>query len=459
MRGVAIVFGVALTLRAQALITNNLVADWQGGVGVTVRTGRVAQWNDQHLLLNNDGLGPHSLAQTNTSFQPYDFTDPHSFRGVMFPWGTGTAVPHPHTTLNIGATLGGMSLTNMTVYVVATGPSNPDQQQTMIWFSGAASGWIKFYTTGTYPANWFPVRMFVGGQQSTIFPPLNRAVYVGSCDGLRTTIRWNNVVQTNASQSSIVLGSGGIVGSNGGSEYYSGIVYRIMIYKSAHTAAQMDAQVAELAALNGVITNFTKQAVCRGDSITAGVDTTLLQSYPFQLWERYPEVKWYNLGIGGLKIGPSGNADTMYVMDPTFVDSLYDPGLEQNWLLFFGGANDINSDGIAGTTCYGRLTNYVAARKSSHPWTVVVSTIHPSVQDSVRKAEYNSCIRTNAGGWDNYADPGYLSPVETRLNNFNNTNYFYSDQLHLINAGQSVLADHLGQVINVPHRTTGFFGP
>jgi hypothetical protein len=56
-------------------------------------------------------------------------------------------------------------------------------------------------------------------------------------------------------------------------------------------------------------------------------------------------------------------------------------------------------------------------------------------------------------------DPGLNSPIETRLNDYTNTNYFYSDGLHLINAGYAVFADHFGQIVNVPHRTTGFFGP
>jgi len=29
----------------------------------------------------------------------------------------------------------------------------------------------------------------------------------------------------------------------------------------------------------------------------------------------------------------------------------------------------------------------------------------------------------------------------------------------LTNAGYQVLADHFGQIINVPRRSTGFFGP
>jgi lysophospholipase L1-like esterase len=74
-------------------------------------------------------------------------------------------------------------------------------------------------------------------------------------------------------------------------------------------------------------------------------------------------------------------------------------------------------------------------------------------------AVYNSCIRTNTGGWYGYVDPGLNSPVETRLNNPADTNYFAPDGLHLNNAGYGVMADHFGQVVNVPHRTTGYFGP
>lgn len=463
MKQVFTMLFMAVTFQTRALITNNLVADWQAGVGVTAASGRISQWNDQHQLLNNDGL-TNNLTQASATSQPYDMTDAQGYRGVMFPWAFGSA--HPDDYLNIPNTLPGLNTTNMTVYIVATGPMDQERSETLIWFNGAP-GWIRFFLAGTYPA-YYPTSLSVGSQSSTLYPPLNRAVFVGSGNNVRTTLRWNNVTSTNAPQSATTLVNGGTIAVNngaisGGSEYgYSGIIYRILVYKAAHTAAQMDAQVSELSALFGVLTNYTKQAVCRGDSITEGVDSTLLQSYPFQLCERYPEIEWRNQGIGGLKIGTNGVAGTMYAIDGNFVDPLYDGTLQQNWLLFFGGVNDMNSDGLTGAATCGRLTNYVAARKAAHPWKVIACTVQATIQSSghpEKNAQYNSCIRTNAGGWDGFVDPGLNSPVETRLNDYSNTNYFDSDGLHLINAGYGVFADHLGQVVNVPHRTTGFFGP
>jgi lysophospholipase L1-like esterase len=454
---------LAMTLNAYALISSNLVADWQAGVGVTTVGGQISQWNDQHQLLNNDGI-TNNLTQTSATYQPYDMTDAQGYRGVMFPWAYGSA--HPNDYLNIPNTLTGLNTTNLTVYVVATGPIDQERSETLIWFSGS-SGWIRFFLAGTYPA-YYPTSLSVGSQTSTLYPPLNRAVFIGSGNNVTTTLRWNNVTSTNAPQTATAFVNGGTVAVNnsaisGGSEYgYSGIIYRILVYKAAHTAAQMDAQVSELSVLYGVLTNYTKQAVCRGDSITEGVDSTMLQNYPFQLCERYPEIKWRNQGIGGLKIGTNADAGTMYVIDGNFVDPLYDGTLQQNWLLFFGGVNDMNSDNLTGALTYGRLTNYVAARKAARPWTVIVSTVQATIQSSghpEKNAQYNSCIRTNAGGWDGYVDPGLNSPIETRLDDYTNTNYFDSDGLHLINAGYAVFADHFGQIVNVPHRTTGFFGP
>ncbi len=467
MRWLATMFCVTMAFNTPALLTSNLVADWQGGVGITATGGRISQWNDQHALLNNDGLGPHHLAQTNAAFQPYAVTDAHGYAGVLFPWAFGAA--HPNDFMNIPGSLTGLKATNLTVYIIATGPVDQERGGTMIWFNGLGAGWIRFFLAGNYPAN-YPANLAVGASSpaaSPVYPPLNRAVFVGCGDTVKTTLRWNNVTRTNAPQSATSQGAGGTVAVNngaigaGGEWGYSGLIYRILVYAKAHTAAEMDAQVAELAALGGVQTNYTKQAVCRGASTVEGVGSSMLQSFPFQMCQRYPGIRWHNQGIGGLLIGPSTNyvGQTMYDLDGNFVDPLYDAQLEQNWLLFFGGINDLNSDGISGLTAYGRLTNYVAARKAAHPWTVVVGTITPSIQDQVRKAEYNSCIRTNAGGWDRFVDPGYNSPVETRLNNYSDTNYFAPDGLHLSNAGYGVLADHFGPVVNVPQRTTGFFGP
>src|SRR6185503_17435358 len=148
---------------------------------------------------------------------------------------------------------------------------------------------------------------------------------------------------------------------------------RILVYKQAHSAPEMDAQVAELATLYGVLTNYTKQAVCRGASTVEGVGSSMLQSFPFQLWQRYPEIKWHNQGIGGMLIGPSTNhvGETMADVDGNFIDPLYDSSLQQNWLLLYAGINDIHSDGVSGTVVFNRLTNYVAARKAAHPWRIV----------------------------------------------------------------------------------------
>jgi lysophospholipase L1-like esterase len=464
MRKFVVILFLIAAVHARALITNNLVADWQGGVGVTVSGGQISQWNDQHQLLNNDGLGPHNLTQSTSTLQPYDVRDAHGNRGVLFPWAASSG--HPNDYFNIPSSLTGLSSTNFTVYAVATGPSDQERSETLLLFSGFTTGWLRFFLAGTYPAN-YPASLSVGNQQSTVYPPLNPAVLVGSGDPFRTTFRWNNVIQTNAAQPIATGTSGGTVGVNNsaisaGGEYgYSGIMYRILVYKRAHTQVEMDAQVSELASLYGVMTNYTKQAVCRGDSIVEGVASTMLQSFPFQLWQRYPEILWRNQGIGSKLIGTNGGAnDTMYAVDGNFVDPLYDESLQQNWLLFFGGPNDI-ANGISATSTYGRLTNYVAARKAACGWNVVVCTVQARNDSSLilSNAIYNACIRTNAGGWDAYVDPGLNSPIETRLNNPLDTNYFSPDGLHLNNAGYGVMADHFGQIVNVPHRTTGYFGP
>ena len=206
MKSLATILFLVAAFDVHALITNNLAADWQGGTGITVSGGQISQWNDQHQLLNNDGLGPHTLTQTNAAYQPYDVTDAQGYRGVLFPWGF--SAPYPNTYLNISNSLSGLNTTNLAVYIVATGPVEQDKNQTMIWFNGFGSGWIKFYLTGTYPAN-YPASLFVGLQASTIYPPINRAVFVGASDASKTTMRWNNVIQTNMPLPAITMGSGG----------------------------------------------------------------------------------------------------------------------------------------------------------------------------------------------------------------------------------------------------------
>jgi lysophospholipase L1-like esterase len=437
-----------------ALITNNLAADWQASIGMTVSTGRVSQWNDQHLLVNNDGLGPHVLSQTNAAFRPYDVSDAHAYRGVLFPYGVPGS--HPKTYLNIPASLGGFDTRNTTVYVVLTG-AGEQENQSLVWFGGTSSGWLRFFQQAHLPS-----ALWIGTQASTIYPPVNRAILVAAGSSNATVLRWNNVLQTNAAQPQISTTSGGMIAANNGAEYYSGIIYRILIYKACHSAREMDAQVAELAGTYGVLTNHTKQVVCRGASTVQGQNSTMLQTFPFQLWQRYPEIIWRTMALTGSQngqIGTNGLANTMYEWDTAYIDTLYDAKLEQNWLFVIAGINDIHSGGLNGAATYGRLTNYVAARKAARPWKAAVSTIQNTVLEPATNADYNARIRAQPGGWDRLVDPGVNSPIETRLNNPNDSRYFASDGVHLTNLGYSVLADHFAQVINLPRRGTGFFGP
>lgn len=436
--------------RAEALITNNLAADWQAGVGITASGGLVSQWNDQHLVLNNDGLGPFNLTQSTPTNAPYSVTDARGFPGVLFTWAYFS--PLPQIFLNIPNALGGFDTENTTVYVVATGPLEP-QNDTLIWFGGTTSGWLKWYQLTNLPSC-----LMVGPLASTLYPPLNPAVFVAESDTNQTTIRWNNSIQTNAPQTRLITTGGGRIGAYTNSEFYSGIIYRVMVYKAAHSVAQQNAQVAELAALYGVLTNYTKQVICRGASTSSGAGSTLLQTYPFQLWERYPEIEWHNQGLG-FQIGTNGEAATLYALDSGMVDTLYNGLLQKNWLFVLAGINDINTDHVSGHATWQRLTNYVVARKSAQPWTVIVSTIQSDVLEPLTNGDYNACIRTNGGPWDGLVDPGLNSPTETRLDNPTNTTYFISDGVHLTNLGYKVIADHFGQIVNVPRRTTGAFWP
>ena len=450
-RALAVAFLLAVAWNTHALLTNEIVGDWRGGVGITASNGLVSKWNDQHQLLNDDGLGPHNLTQTNAAAQPWSVSDAHGQPGILFPWSYD--VPLPQAFLNIPATLGGFDTENTTVYAVTTGPVAPTNQ-TVIWFAGTSSGWMRFS-----PLPNTPPCLLVGTQSSTIYPPLNPAVFVAASDKLKTVYRWNNLESTNAPQTRITTTNGGSIGAGNGSEFYSGIIYRILVYKGVHTLAQRNAQVAELAALHGVPTNYTKKAVCRGASTSEGVGSTMLQSYPFQLWQRYPEIEWHNQGLGG-PIGTNGElGTTLYTTDPTTVDPLYDGSLQKNWLFVLAGIDDIYYDGLSGHATWQRLTNYVAARKAAHPWTVVVSTIQSDGTEPLINGDFNACIRANGGPWDAFVDPGLNSPTESRLNNPGDTNYFYSDEIHLINAGYSVIAVHFAPIVNVPRRSTGSFWP
>ena len=425
------------------IITNNLVADYQAGAGYTLtEAGQVSQWSDQHNTLNNDGV-TNNAVQSDPVLMPLATTDRWGDACVLYPNGEVISYTNPvavGNALDIPATLTCHSRTS-SVYAVCTGPYSHEAQcllQFTNWAGSVFVGWRSNQGASEY---WPMSPLTANLNDTNIFPPMNKAVFTVIGSPTATAWFWNTNKATGAALAAQAF-TGAQIGGNLIGSYYGGQIYRLLIYRDSHSDAQALQVINALIAAHNVRTNYSTVVVSRGESNTAGVNANRLKSWTWQLMERYPEVKWYNHGVGSSFISTNGTTGNVwYENDFTYVDLVYDSNAVSNLLFVRGNGNDLNTQGGSLPT-FGRLTNYTAQR-ASRGWKVVVDTLGDGVNDV---SNYNLMIRTNVvASWFGRVDSGAGSAVETRLTDNANRTYFYADGTHYVNAGHSVIRDHFSR--------------
>jgi len=206
------------------------------------------------------------------------------------------------------------------------------------------------------------------------------------------------------------------------------------------------------------------QVVCHGDSLTWGANASSGLGVPGSLVEQapgpaaegaapattYPAVlaralgpAWHvrSGGTGGWSFGPlTGEA-------PSKIDPLFDPRLALNVLIIFGGTNDLGGAHESAGTCFRRLLAYCRARKSAHPWRILVVTppvaaypgVYPADFDA-QMVEYDALIRRD---WRSFADGVVDVQADFRLGvpgAEHNPAYFSDkDFTHLTDAGYAIV--------------------
>ena len=434
-----------------SLPTENLALDLDARAGVTAGGGRVSQWEDQHLNLNNDGSGPHHATQADATYQPMLTRDWLGAPCLLFPWGYSTA--HPRYYLEVPASLS-ISTQACTVYAVAA--QSNFEYQALFTFKNWVNNcpWLGFYTGSP---NYAPI-MKCATAYPPLYTPINKSIY-GMANGAGELRACLNGQQWAGARLGAATLSGADIGGDtygGALDYsFSGLLYRILVYKSAHDAATMQQVTEALAAEHSVQQSYHKQIVFRGDSLTAGQFADPLGNYSFQVLAQRPEWRMFNMGVGGRKL------TEMITRDTTGVDPIYDASLDENVLGILAGTNDIGGDAITGAACFARLQTWCQARKAAHAgWNIRVMTV-PARGDAVLNSyisDYNALIRAGDASFDKAVDVGRGSPIESALSDENNLTYFNADRLHLTTAGYGIIAKHLVGEMYERRAMSGFFG-
>jgi lysophospholipase L1-like esterase len=224
---------------------------------------------------------------------------------------------------------------------------------------------------------------------------------------------------------------------------FLGDLARLAIYNRVLTAAEIQA-ISRDASVNYA----AARVFFEGDSLTAGTGATNDGDYPSQVVSAGPSklpVEFFNVSIGGTGI------NDMTTRAPTTIDPYLVPG-QNNVVVLFTGANDLHT--LDGPTEYAKVTAYLAARKAAgraigaSVRTVLVlagpDTRYADSYETNRQA-YLALVRANAlasGTVDalvDYANDPYIGLASSKADQGS----YWLDNVHLTNAGYSVLAGHV----------------
>lgn len=230
----------------------------------------------------------------------------------------------------------------------------------------------------------------------------------------------------------------GFKGTNGVTAFYNKALNDAEVLNTYRSLA------AKLRARGVTETNDAyNSVVCVGDSITYGsYASDWYHSYPNQLRTINPSISVLNLGVGGQRI------DTMLTNAATVVDPLYmATGVNKSVVVCWGGSNDLAVFGRSDTDVYNDIVSYCSGRQTTG-FKVIVLTIMPRRDCTAGKETYRQSVNTSLrANWASYADALVDVAADSRLDDFNDTTYFYTDKIHLVDAGYAVVASLINDAI------------
>lgn len=240
--------------------------------------------------------------------------------------------------------------------------------------------------------------------------------------------------------------AGGTIGKSGGSNYFNGRIYEILIYSGTLTAAQVRQNERYFAAAYGaVLSTPTTILVFKGDSLTqASLNTTMYDSYPAQVMRNRSlnAITAYNLGVSSQTVA------SMITNGASEVDSKFVSGYT-NIYGFWGGTNDLVLGASAATVC-ARIATWDSDRQSAGA-NGVIGTILPRSDVSApvdfesNRLTVNDYIRsTFAGRVADVAGDSRIGDAGDELD----TTYYLTDKVHLNDTGLAIAGSIFSTAVN-----------
>ncbi len=183
--------------------------------------------------------------------------------------------------------------------------------------------------------------------------------------------------------------------------------------------------------------------VADGDSLTQGISTNYLQSYPWymeKLLRRAPII--YNAGWAAKTMGGPGGLVKRY---DEFTAKLFNPRASRNVISVFGGTNDLQN-GADEKEVLSQIRQYAAAARKTG-FKVIVATVIPRGSFNPKmeafRAAANAQLRTR---WKEFAD-GFAdiaaNPMFADPGAITNGNVYAEDGIHLTDFGYQIVASEM----------------
>lgn len=188
--------------------------------------------------------------------------------------------------------------------------------------------------------------------------------------------------------------------------------------------------------------------VADGDSLTQGIASQYLQSYPWYMERQLPRgMMIYNAAWAAKTLGGSTGLISRY---DGFTAKLFNSKAKRNIISMLGGTNDIQ-EGRDEADVFNLVKQYASiARKTG--FKVIVATIIPRASFTTKmeatRLALNTMIRTKwksfaDGIADLAADPAFCSP------NVTSSNIYVEDGIHLTDFGYQVLATDMSAAVSL----------
>jgi lysophospholipase L1-like esterase len=182
--------------------------------------------------------------------------------------------------------------------------------------------------------------------------------------------------------------------------------------------------------------------VCEGDSLTVGNGIAAWSTYPLQFALLYTD----NRMVSVVNVATAGNKlSDIASQAATEVDACYDVRKGDNITVVWCGTNSMylgESGDFSGATAYGLLVTYCQDRQAAGEKVVVVNclprqNVGTPAGFEAQRVIFNASIAAN---WATFADALADVAADARLSDPTDGTYFDADKVHLIAAGNAVIA-------------------